>query len=232
MNPAVTTPPPEPRPHSLSPRGLAIAGWIALVVALWLFVALAWDVHTHQSIVLVDAKVATWLHRHGSPRLTRIMMWVTTLNSTVAIAAWSVIFALVLARLREWYWMLTVFLTVAGGLALNAALKDAFERARPHFDDPWVTLSSYSFPSGHTAGATLFYGVLAAFAVSRLRDWHARIACVVMAALLVAFVAFSRVYLGAHYLSDVMAATCSSTVWLVLCLSGVHRVVRRRLEGR
>lgn len=232
MNPAATTPPPEPRPHSLSPRGLAIAGWGALVVAGWIFLALAWDVRTHQSIVVTDAEVANWLHRHGSPRLTRIMIWVSTLNSTVALAAWSAIFALVLARLREWYWMLTVFLAMAGGLALNVLLKDAFERARPHFDDPWVTLSTYSFPSGHTAGATLFYGVVAAFVVSRLHEWHARIACVVIAVLLVAFVAFSRIYLGAHYLSDVMAAACSSTVWLVVCLSGVHAVVRRRMDRR
>ena len=232
MSRLATTPPPEGRPHSLSPRGLAIAGWAALVVFGWIFLALAWDVHTHQDIVVTDAEVANWLHAHGSPRLTRIMMWVTTLNSTVAISAWSVIFALVLAKLREWYWIASVFLAVAGGLALNLLLKLVFERARPHFDDPWVTLSTYSFPSGHTAGATLFYGVLAAFLVSRLRDWHARIACVVIAALVVAFVAFSRIYLGAHYLSDVAAAACSSTVWLVIVLTGVHRIVRRRMEAR
>lgn len=232
MSRLATTPPPEGRPHSLSPRGLAIAGWVSLVVAAWIFVALAWNVHTHTRIVVIDAEVANWLHAHGSPRLTRIMMWVTTLNSTAALAAWSVIFALVLAKLREWYWIASVFLAMAGGLALNVLLKGGFERARPHFDDPWVTLDTYSFPSGHTAGATLFYGVLAAFVVSRLREWHARIACVVIAALMVAFVAFSRIYLGAHYLSDVVAAACSSTVWLVLVLTGVHAVVRRRMEGR
>jgi membrane-associated phospholipid phosphatase len=232
MNPADATGRLEPRPHSLSPRGLAVAGWLSLIVAGWIFFDLAWDVATHDDIVLLDAHLAAWLHAHGSPQLTAIMLAVSALNSTVAIAGWSALFAVVLARLREWYWMLTLGLAVSGGLLLNVALKMAYERARPHFDDPWITLKTYSFPSGHTAGATLFYGVLCAFVVSRLYDWHARVACVVIAVLMVVIVAFSRMYLGAHYLSDVSAAACSSTAWLVLCLSTVHGLVRRRMAGR
>jgi len=223
-------PPPEPRAHSLSPRGLAIAGWIAFLVAGAIFFNLAWDVASHTEIVVLDAKMATWLHAHGTPRVTNLMILVTTLNSITGTSVMAALFAISLARLREWYWLLTLTLAVGGGMLLNVVLKDAFARARPHFDDPWVTLGSYSFPSGHTAGATLFYGVLAAFLVSRTNEWHARVACVMAAVLMVALVAFSRMYLGAHYLSDVAAAACSSTVWLVLCLSGVHGIVRRRLK--
>jgi membrane-associated phospholipid phosphatase len=77
----------------------------------------------------------------------------------------------------------------------------------------------------------VFYGVLAAFLVSRFYDPRVRAACVVAAIAAIALVAFSRMYLGAHYLSDVMAAACSSTVWLVLCLSMVHGYVRRRMAA-
>jgi uncharacterized membrane protein YdjX (TVP38/TMEM64 family) len=76
----------------------------------------------------------------------------------------------------------------------------------------------------------LFYGVLAAFLVSRSYDWRRRAACVGGAVAAVVLVAFSRMYLGAHYLSDVLAAICSSTVWLALCLAGGHALVRRRLK--
>jgi hypothetical protein len=117
-------------------------------------------------------------------------------------------------------------------MLLNLLLKQAYERLRPRFDDPLVTLDTYSFPSGHTAAAVAFYGVLAAFLVSRFHDARRRAAIVAVAMGAVALVAFSRLYLGAHYLSDVVAAACSSTAWLVLCLAFGHALVRGRLKRR
>jgi undecaprenyl-diphosphatase len=92
-----------------------------------------------------------------------------------------------------------------------------------------VTLNTYSFPSGHTAGATVFYGVLAAYLVSRRREPGLRVAIVAVAILAVVLVAISRMYLGAHYLSDVAAAAASSTAWLAVCLSSIHALVRHRM---
>jgi undecaprenyl-diphosphatase len=128
--------------------------------------------------------------------------------------------------------MLTVALSIAGGLALNVLFKHAFERARPHFDHAPVALETYSFPSGHTAAATVFYGVLAAFLVSRTHDKRLRAALVIGAIAAVVLVAFTRVYLGAHYPSDVVAAAAASTAWLTLCLATVHGWVRRRRATR
>jgi membrane-associated phospholipid phosphatase len=91
----------------------------------------------------------------------------------------SLVFALVLAKMREWYWIITLVLAVGGGEGLNVLLKHAYERARPVFDNPLVELMSYSFPSGHTAGAVVFYGVLAAFLVSRFYDRRLRAAVVI-----------------------------------------------------
>jgi len=218
----------KPHPPSLSPRALAAAGWTAFIIAGCIFLAIAWGVTSRMAIVTLDARVAAWLHAHATPGLTAFLLAVTNVNSTVAISAWSVIFGVVLTRMREWYWMLTLALAVGGGLALNVLLKHAYERARPHFDDPLVSLSTYSFPSGHTAGAVVFYGVLAAFLVSRAYGKAMRAACVIGALAAVVLVAFSRVYLGAHYLSDVAAAACASTAWLALCLTSVHGRVRRK----
>ena len=223
---------PGPRPHSLSPRALALAGWIAFVVAGSIFLGLAWNVASHDTIVTIDAQVADWLHRHAFEPVTAVMLAITHANSTVAISALSALFALALARLREWYWMMSVALAVAGGLLLNVALKHAYERARPSFEEPILTLHTYSFPSGHTAGATVFYGVLAAFLVSRTSRHRWRAAWVAIAIVAIALVAFSRIYLGAHYLSDVLAAACSSTAWLVLSLATVRAIVHRRMEAR
>jgi uncharacterized membrane protein YdjX (TVP38/TMEM64 family)/membrane-associated phospholipid phosphatase len=222
----------EPHPHSLSPRALAIAGWTAFAVAGSLFLAIAWNLAEPDGIVALDARVAEWLHAHGRPGLTAFLLAVTHLNSTVGIGVFSAAFAAVLARLREWTWMLTLALTVAGAMLLNLVLKQAYERLRPRFDDPLLVLETYSFPSGHTAAAVAFYGVLAAFLVSRFYDARRRAACVGGAIAAVALVAFSRLYLGAHYLSDVVGAVCSSTAWLVLCLAFGHALVRGRLKPR
>jgi undecaprenyl-diphosphatase len=222
----------ERPPHSLSPCGLAIAGWAGFLLALGIFMTIAWNVAAHAPLVVLDAKVATWFHEHASERMTSVMLAISAAHGLGAVSLWSVTFAVLLARVREWYWILTLTLAVAGGMLVNVMLKNAYERARPHFDDPMVTLGTYSFPSGHTAASTVFYGVLAAFLVSRHRDPRRRAAIVMVAVVAVVLVAISRMYLGAHYLSDVAAAAASSTFWLVVCLSSVHALVRRRMEPR
>ena len=222
----------KPHPPSLSPRALALAGGAAFGLAGIFFLAIAWNVSGAGGLVALDARIAEWLHAHGRPGLTVFLLAVTHLNSTVAIGVLSAVFAAVLARLREWYWMLTLALAVGGVMLLNLVLKQAYERVRPRFDDPLLVLETYSFPSGHTAAAVAFYGVLAAFLVSRFYDARRRAACVGGAIAAVALVAFSRLYLGAHYLSDVVAAVCSSTAWLVLCLAFGHALVRGRLKPR
>lgn len=219
-------------PRSLSPRGIAIAGWSAFLIAGATFMALAWSVTSRAPVVLLDDTVTEWLRARRTAPMTSLLLAWTHVHSTAAISAWALLFALVLARMRQLYWMLTLGLAVFGGMLLNVALKYTYERARPSLEHALVTLHTYSFPSGHTAAATTFYGVLAAFLVSRTHDPRTRITIVAAAVAAVALVAFSRVYLGAHYLSDVLAATCSSTAWLALCLSGVHALVRRRMaEG-
>ena len=182
------------------------------------------------ALVALDSRVANLLHSRAHGALETFFFAVTYLHSPAAMTAWSVIFAALLARLRQWYWLITLAASVGGGMLVNALLKASYERIRPKFDDPLLVLTSFSFPSGHTAGAVLFYGVLAGFLVSRFYEWRLRAASVAGAIGLVALVGFSRMYLGAHYLSDVVAAACASTVWLVLCLSGGHALVRGRLR--
>ena len=222
----------KPHAHSLPGRGLAIAGWVGFLLTGGIFMAVAWDVAFHRPIVVVDSTIASWFHAHLSDFWTHVMLFVSAANGIAASAAWTILFAIFLIRIKEWYWLLTLALATIGGSLLNVGLKTAYARARPHFEDPIVTLGTYSFPSGHTAAATIFYGVLAAFLVTRYRRHRDRTAIVLAAFAMVALVALSRIYLGAHYFSDVLAAAASSTAWLVLCLSGVHALVRRKMAAK
>ena len=203
-------------------------GALLLIAAAWAFGALAEDVATADRITVLDAELANSLHAHAGPALTRAMLIVSNLHDVVSIGVLGTALAAFFAWRRHWYWLLALSLAVPGGMLLNTLLKLAFGRARPHFDDPFVMLQSYSFPSGHVAGSTLFYGILAAFLIAHSRSNAQRVAIFVAALLLVALVAASRMLLGAHFLSDVIGAFTESVAWLALCITGVSVFRRRR----
>ena len=119
-------------------------------------------------------------------------------------------------------------LAVPGGLVLNALLKLAFERARPALDHPLVHLTTFSFPSGHATGATVWWGFVLVLWCSSRPGAAARIAGTIAVVAVVLLTALSRVYLGAHYPSDVLAGIAEGTLWLLVCFSGAQAVARRR----
>ncbi len=215
----------------LSPQGYLglhlTLGAIVLIGAAWLFGGIAEDVMHGDPLTVLDVGVSAWLHARMAPPLTTVMRFFTQLGGTVFISSAALLTALFLLRRRRWYALLALFLAVPGGMLLNVLLKSAFHRHRPSFNDPVLTLTSYSFPSGHTMAATVFYGVLAAFAVRKLQDWRWRVLVVLVAALMVLLIGFSRIYLGAHYLSDVMAASAEGLAWLALSLTAVETIRRR-----
>jgi membrane-associated phospholipid phosphatase len=181
-----------------------------------------------EALAALDSSIALWLHAHASPGLTAVMLWVTHLHSQLAILTFTLVFAAYVARRREWPWVKAIVFAVPLGMAMNALFKEAVHRARPVFDTPIVTLHTYSFPSGHTAAATLFYGVLAAYVVARTKRRAVRAAVAGGAVFMVALVAFTRLYLGAHYLTDVVGAAAWSLLWLALVLSLALRRGKRR----
>jgi membrane-associated phospholipid phosphatase len=207
------------RPAQLALRlGLGAA---LLIGAAWLFGAIAEDVATSDRLTVLDVEVARWLRVHAREPLTRWMLLVTNLHSTVAVSIYSTLVGAVLVWRRRWRLVATIFACIAGGLTLNVLMKLAFHRARPVLDDPLLTLSSYSFPSGHVAGSTLAYGLLVVWVFLRTRHPLWRSVAVAAAATMIVLVAFTRMYLGVHYLSDVVAAFAEGVAWLALCLSAL-----------
>jgi membrane-associated phospholipid phosphatase len=111
---------------------------------------------------------------------------------------------------------------------LNRYLKLVFYRPRPHFDDPLLAFTGYSFPSGHTMAATVLYGILAVLLMTKVKRKRFKVLVAISAGLLIALVGFSRMYLGAHYLSDVLGAVAEGLAWMSLCLTAVYSVRRQR----
>lgn len=221
--------------NRLSPRGYLglhlTLGVLLILGTSWLFGGIAQDVVAGDPLTVIDRNVAVWFHERRTPGLTTAMELVTGLASTVWITGVGIVSALVLWRKRCWYRLLALLLVLPGGMVLDFLLQIAFHRQRPSFTDSFLIFTGYSFPSGHTMAATLLYGLLAAFAVVALKAWRWRVAGVLGAFVMVVLVGFSRVYLGAHYLSDVLGAAAAGLAWLSLSLTAVGSLRRRRASG-
>jgi len=136
--------------------------------------------------------------------------------------------ALILILKKSWAWLSIFVVTMAGVGLLNVLLKDLFHRHRPVFENPLVTLNDYGFPSGHTMGVTVLCGFLALFFATLVRSTISRIAIFLTAALIITLVGLSRMYLGAHYLSDVSGAFAAGVCWLGFCWSGSQTLIHRQ----
>jgi membrane-associated phospholipid phosphatase len=200
---------------------------LILLVAAWTFGAIAEDVITNDPLTNVDVQFSTWLRQHSVDWLTRCLLLITDLHSLLGVTVMTLALSAYLWIRRLRIWVLTLALTVFGGMLLNFLLKHVFVRARPHFDNPLLTLTTYSFPSGHTLMATVFYGTLCVLIVTRVRSWRWRGLAIWAAAAMILLVGFSRIYLGAHYLSDVLAAIAEGLAWLAFCLVAVEGFKRR-----
>jgi undecaprenyl-diphosphatase len=160
--------------------------------------------------------------------MTRFMLTVSNLHDTLATISYVALLGIWFASRNDRYWLVILLATIPSGMLLNVFMKYEFHRARPVFDQPLLTLSTYSFPSGHAENATLLYGVLAAYFVARLRSWRWSVAIFFAAGMMVALVGLSRMYLGVHYLSDVLAGVIEGVAWLVLCLTAAASWRKRR----
>lgn len=203
-----------------------------LVAAGWLFGAIAEDVVNRDApLGALDLDVAAWLHAHASATMTSLMLVLSDLGAPVTVIAITLLTAAVLAVRRRVYQLVFLLLATVGGEVANFLMKKAVHRQRPFFEDPIVTLTSFSFPSGHAMGSTVLYGALAAIAIWPMRQWRWRMATVCAAALLVALICFSRIYLGVHYLSDVVAGCLAGMVWLASCLMAVGALRQHQLRA-
>src|SRR6266436_5238389 len=165
-----------------------------------------------------DHEVATWFHQRLTPAFVAVLRAFTDFGSGEWIGI--VVFALVLffAWKRWWPSLVTLIVAVPGGMLLNEWVKILVHRQRPFLDGTFVDWSGYSFASGHTIGATLLYGQLLLFVLPAMKARHWRRLTVASAALLIALVGFSRIALGAHFLTDVLAAIAFGILWLAFCL--------------
>lgn len=192
---------------------------VLVCAAIVLFFAL--QVVLQGPMVHVDYAITQFLAVRRQPWLTELTLFAAAAHETVKVLGATALLALWLFRkgtLRD----LRLLLVVPVGMVLNVGLKVLFQRPRPVMDEPLVQLATYSFPSGHAVASTVFYGALCAVVFAHTRSRVLRGGAVLGGMLMVLLVTFSRVYLGAHYLSDVIAGVAVGTICVLLSLRYVR----------
>ena len=165
-----------------------------------------------------DHEVAGWFHAHLTRTFVTVLRTFTEFGSGEWIGIVLCALVVFFAWKRWWPSLVTLIVAVPGGMLLNEWVKVLVHRQRPFVDGPFVDWSGYSFASGHTIAATLLYGQLALFILPAIKSRHWRRLTVASAVLLIALVGFSRIALGAHFLTDVLAAIVFGNIWLAFCL--------------
>ena len=200
------------------------AVWLAVglavsVFVVWAFLELVDEVLEGESRAF-DRAVLLWIHDHFPAWWDGPMRLVTSLGYYYAVVP---LLAVAVFALYRRGWRLSAVLLVVstgGSIVLTTVLKGVFQRTRPELFDSGYQASFYSFPSGHATVAVGFYGMLTVILAYRLRG-AGRWAVAACGVLVVLLIGFSRLYLGVHYPTDVLAGYLSALLWLV-CVGGVY----------
>jgi len=201
------------RPPLGTATGTIVAGFVGLIASLVVLGSIAEGVRT-QEVFALDTWATPFLHGIASPGLDAVMNTFTDIGSSLVIVP--ILVAVVAGLVWKRRYGAALFLGVAtgGSLVLQATMKLFF--ARPRQQLPWArVLPDYSFPSGHTMNAIIFYVAVALIAWS-VFGRRVGVAAVVMAVVVALAVGVSRIYLGYHYLTDVVGGLLAGIAWLLV----------------
>ena len=204
-------------------------GIATLLLGVGFFTVLAGELVVGPELGLADQVFADALRAHVQPSALPVFALLTHLADTALLTGLCIGVAMALVALGRPGLAVGWVVAVAGNGLLNDSLKQVFARARPLHSDGLALAQGFSFPSGHSSGAVVAYGMLAYLALRLLpAKWHLP---ALLTAVAIAFsVGASRLFLRVHFASDVLAGFMSGAAWLALCIMGME-LLRRTAKG-
>ncbi len=187
-------------------------GIVATGLALGIFVAIATLLPQTETL---DTQILLAIHHLHTPTLDRLMVLVTYLGEPLVLLPFTLGMGGILFWQKRRLEALTFVMAIGGSLALNIWLKELFARHRPALWDQILQVPFYSFPSGHAMVSLVFYTVLIYGLVRQFRSY--RLVMLTMGTGLIAAIGFSRLYIGVHWPTDVVAGYAAGLVWLTAC---------------
>ncbi len=214
------------RRFSSEPSGLwlTIGTGISLLLLFFFFLVVE-DLLSRDPLIEADLRIVSLIQLFRVPSLDRAMILITYLGNWQVVLVGSALFIAYLAVLRRWSWIAALCISVLGAQLVVWAVKSLFQRPRPDLTNALVPAHGPSFPSGHAFVAFAFYGLLAWFAIEASTSRWLKAVIGMVALVVVAILGFSRIYVGVHWPSDVLASYALGAAWLtaVATIFGVHR---------
>jgi undecaprenyl-diphosphatase len=205
---------------------LTISVLLALA-ALWLFVQIADNVIDQDRLSRFDAEVLVLLAPWRTGAGLAIASVVSRFGTVPIMSGLALLLVLFVYR-RQWGFVVVGWtLVMLGGKLVEAVLKHTFHRHRPISALHYQNGASYSYPSGHSMGAMIGYGMLAYLVLLHVRRPAGRAAITASAALIILVVGLSRLVLAAHYFTDVVGGYAAGSVWLALSIAAVDAARER-----
>ena len=210
---------------------LILAGAAIAIGGTYAFAKYAGHV-TSGSTQVFDEAVLAWIGRHRSPALEPIMLEITFLGTGTVVIAIVAVSALFLWLTRHQYSAALLMVSAVGGVVLNNLLKVGFDRPRPQVFEWGSHALSSSFPSGHAMSAAAVYGTVAYLAARLQKRYVHRAVTLLLAGVLIFLIAGTRLYLGVHYPSDVLAGIIIGLAWAAFCMATLEasQVYAKRRE--
>ncbi len=219
-------------PHKTSPLSPGVyllirlaAGFAVLVGGAALFAGIAEELGNGERAGQLDQLFSDAVREHTAAWAVHVFAWITQLGNTATLSALCIVVAAVLLlRGRRWLALAWV-LAVCGNALLNTTLKAVFARTRPLHEGGLVQADGWSFPSGHSSGAVVLYGMLAYVLLRSLPPALARrmsLTLVLLAAATAFSVGCSRIFLQVHFATDVLAGFASGSAWLAVCITSIE----------
>lgn len=213
--------------------GFLALGFGLIVGAAALFAEIAENLGDGRAMGQLDQLFSDTIQATVSPVAFQAFAWLTHLGDPLVLAGIGMAGAAFLLRRRHYALCTGWALAIGGNAILNTALKRIFERTRPLHDNLRAFADGFSFPSGHSSGSVVAYGMLAYVALQLMPPrWHAaRLPILLLATMTALTVCASRVFLQVHFATDVLAGMASGSAWLAVCIGGLELVRYRRGES-
>ena len=198
--------------NSLRKQGIFLIGYLAILgIVAWLCTEV-WE----KEVFSFDRSFLLWIHQFANPQFDRIFLFFTALDDPPTVVTIFIITIAWLVMKRRYSDGIRFTIVCAGGVLINQVMKLFFAKPRPELWYRLITETSFSFPSGHAVGSMVVYGFIA-YILAKEMQQHKHIVYAA-ASLLIIAIGLSRLYLGVHYPTDIIAGYGIGFIWLITCM--------------